>query len=132
MAFELHHDNAFPGLAASAIQDRQVVYLIPGSSERAVAPCTVASARPHGVALASAIVGQAVTVHDRGNYVKCVAAASLGNGGEVGVVGATKSLGPLTAASGSVSCSAGQAVTAAAAGEVFTLYVNPRQLGGLA
>ncbi len=130
MAFELIKDP-FPGLAASAIQDRQVVMLT--TSERGDIPAG-ASVVPHGIESrgASAAQGEGVTIADRGNYAKAIAAASLGAGADIAVVGATRSLGLAAGASGVIKWAVGQSVTAAAAGEVFTLYVNPRQLSGLA
>lgn len=129
MAFELHR-TAFPALVASQpIAARQAVKLTDG--ERGIAPCTTVADVPHGIALEGASqIGAAVTVHDRGNYVKVVAAASLGGGVEIGCAGATTSLGLAAGASGSVRVSVGQSVGPAAAGETFTLYVNPRVLSG--
>lgn len=124
MAFEIINTNEYPGLAASAIQDRQLVYITTG--ERAVAPCASGGQEPHGIEGrgASAAQGEGVTIFGDGNYAKAIAAASLGAAANVGCVGATRSLGIV--ASGA--WRAGKSVTAAAAGEVFTFYVNPRQL----
>lgn len=132
MAFEIL-DDPFPGLAASAIQDRQVVSLNTGAVERSVVPMSGGTSMPFGIEArgASALQGEGVTIADRGNYAKAVAAASLGAGADIAVVGATRSLGLAAAASGLAKWTIGQSVTAAAAGEVFTLYVNPRQLSGL-
>lgn len=129
MAFEINR-TGFPGIAASAIQDRQVVTLT--TSERGVIPCS-GSAMPHGIEQrgASALQGEGVTIGDRGNYCKAIAAASLGAGADVGVVGATRSLGLAAGASGVAKFAVGQSVTPAGAGEAFTFYVNPRQLSGL-
>lgn len=131
MAFQIIK-HPYPGLAASAIQDRQVVMIT--TSERGVIPCSGATAQlPHGIEArgASALQGEGVTIAGHGEYAKAVAAASLGAGADIAVVGATRSLGLAAGASGSARYSVGQSVTAAAAGEVFTLYVNPRQLSGL-
>ena len=131
MAFELI-DEPFPGLVASAVQDRQVVVLIGGSAERAVGPASNASQIPHGITgAASQAVGEAVAVRDLGDYAKAIAAASIGVGAEMAVIGATRSLGIAAGASGVAKWSVGYAVSAAAAGEVFTLYVRPRQISGL-
>jgi hypothetical protein len=128
MAFEIINTNQYPGLAASVIQDRQVVTMT--TSERGVCPVAAATVEPHGITIASALLGEAVTVMGQGNYAKAVAAASLGFGTLVGVTGATRSLGLAAGASGSVVWAVGRSCTAAAAGEVFTFYVNPRQLSG--
>ena len=122
MAFEIINTNEYPGLCASAIQDRQVTQIVAG--ERALGPCTAGTQEPHGITIASAAVGEAVTSFGQGNYCKAIAAASLGGGADVGVDGATRSLGLVASGAWRV----GKAVTPAAAGEVFTFYVNPRQL----
>lgn len=129
MAFELINTNQFPGLAASVIQDKQVVTLTTG--ERGVCPAAAATTEPHGITVASALLGEAVTVYAQGNYCKAIAAASMGAGANVGVIGATRSLGLSAGASGVANWRVGKTVTAAAAGEVVTIYVNPMQLSGL-
>jgi hypothetical protein len=130
MAFEIIRDS-FPGLAASAVQDRQVVGRASGT-DRGVVPLATCNIAPFGITeAASRGQGDGVTVYEKSSYCKAVAAASIGRNAELGVVGATRSLGPVAGASGSVVWSAGQTVTAAAAGEVVTFYVNPRQLSGL-
>lgn len=132
MAFELHR-TAFPGIAASNLVPRTVVKLADGSQDRAVCGATNNTEMPLGISLASGLRGEAVTVHDRGNVVKVVAAASLGVGADVNLAAAgTHSLAPVAGASGAARWSVGQAVSSAAAGEVFSLYVNPRQLSNLA
>lgn len=129
MAFEIINTNEYPGLCASALQDRQVTQIVAG--ERAVGPCTAGTQEPHGITVASAAIGEGVTSFGQGNYCKAIAAASLGAGANVGVVGATRSLGLVSGASGVANWRVGKSVTAAAAGEVFTFYVNPSQLSGL-
>ncbi|MCA1655151.1 MAG: hypothetical protein LC635_01490 [Pseudonocardiaceae bacterium] len=132
MAFEIINQDQYPGIAASAIQDRQVVAITTG--ERWVVPIATSGTEPHGIEGrgASAAQGEGVTIMGAGNYCKAIAAASLGAGANVGVVGATRSLGLAAAASGVAGWRVGRSVTPAAAGEVFTFYVSPRQLGGLA
>jgi hypothetical protein len=130
MAFKLHR-TSFPGIAASAIAAGQPVTLASGG-DRHVAPIATANVQPLGVALASAVnPGEGVAVLDRGNTEIVIAAASLGRGAEIGVLAGTTSFGPVSAASGSAVFSVGQSVSAAAAGEEFSLYINPRQLSGL-
>jgi hypothetical protein len=129
-AFELHR-SGFPAKAASALSVNQVVSVDVGDTQRQVLPVSTANVEPLGVALASAALpGQNVTVLDRGNVVKVLAAASLGAGADVGVVGATTSLGRPASASGAVVWVVGKSMTAAAAGEVFSFYVHPRQISG--
>ena len=131
MAFEIIDTNEFPGIAASNCGDKMVVTLTTGG-ERAVCPVIAATTEPHGITIATALRTEGVTVIGQGNYAKAIAAASLGVGANVGILGATRSLGLVSTASGTANWRVGKSVTAAAAGEVFTLYVNPSQLGGLA
>lgn len=134
MAHE-RHKRAFPGIniSAATIPGRTVVRLsATGTTERAVEAAGSTNVLPLGVALFDAGPGKAVTVHDENNTVKVKAAASLGVGAEIGVVSGTTSVGPLVGASGVVRHSVGQSETPAAAGEVFSLYINPRQLSGAA
>lgn len=130
-SFELHR-NGFPGKAASAMAALQVVSQDTGDTQRSVLAVATFNVEPLGITLATAAnAGDAVTVFDRGNVVKTLAAASLGAGADVGVVGATTSLGLCAAgASGVLKWSVGKSMTAAAAGEVFSFYVNPRQVSG--
>jgi hypothetical protein len=131
-AFEQHR-TAISALAASAMSVGQLVTYDVGDTQRQVVPVSTVNVEPLGIALASAVnPGDGVTVLDRGNIVKVLAAASLGAGADVGVVGATTSLGLVAAASGVVKWAAGKSETAAAAGEVFSFLINPRQVGGLA
>jgi hypothetical protein len=130
MAFKLHR-TSFPGIAASAVSAGQAVTLASGG-DRNVAPIVNSSVEPFGIALASAAsVGDGVAVLDDNNVEIVIAAASLGRGADVGVVGATTSLGPVSAASGSAVYRVGKSLSAAAAGEEFSIYVNPKQLSGL-
>ena len=129
MAFELHR-SAFPGLAASNINTRAALTLASGT-DRGLVPVATCNVRPHSIALATALRGEAVTAHDEGNYVKINAGASMGPGAEIGVASTNGALAPVAGASGSVVYSVGQSVGAGVAGEVTTLYVNPRQLSGL-
>lgn len=121
---EFLHHHAFPGVAASQINAQAVVALAPGAGDRAVLPADVGD-EPFGVALAAASSpGDAVTVHDRGNTVQAIAAASFGAGANVGVATVNAGLRPV--ASGALR--AGQSVTPAGPGETFSLYVNPSKV----
>lgn len=86
------------------------------------------------MAHATALRGESVAVHVDGEVVKVIAAASMGPGADVHIAsGASGRFQPVAGASGTANTSVGQNVSgAAAAGEVFSLYVSPRQLGGLA
>lgn len=131
MPRELHR-SGLPLVAASAgINAGAVVAQAAGGDYQAIALATV-GARPLGIALATAAsIGHALTVMDEGNTVTVTAAASVGPGAEVGVVGATTSIGLVAGASGVVKYSVGQTLSGGAAGEDISVYVNPRQLSGL-
>jgi hypothetical protein len=136
MAFELYRWT-FPGIAASAIGAGQAVQLSASAVERQFIPLATQGIEPFGIALATAAqagatppFSAAVPVVDLGNTIKVTAAASLGCGADVGVVNASTSLGPVAGVAGSVIWRVGKAVQPAAAGEVFGLYVSPRQLSG--
>lgn len=125
------HRGGFPAKAASAINPGQVVALNGGDTEREVVPVTSAAVEPFGIALATAALPQdAVTVLEEHSIVKVTAAASLGANALVGIASNNGALGPIAGASGSVVHSVGRSVSAAAAGEVFGLYIRPRQLSG--
>ena len=133
MAFELHRDPGLPGIAASAMAANTVVTEDVGDVQRQFLAVATVNVEPIGVTRSVAsFAGDAVTVYDQPHIVRAVAAASLGHGADVGVVGATTSLGLVAAASGVVKWRVGRSLTAAAAGETFSLSIRPRQVGGLA
>lgn len=135
MAGELHR----PGLqytvkAASAINPRKPVSFV-GTSELLAVPVGsgLTGVRINGFtggATVGASGAEAVTIYEEGNIVKVRAAASLGVAAEVGVASTNGDLGPVAQASGTLKYTAGVALTPAAAGEFFSLYVKPRTLGG--
>jgi len=131
MAFERHR-TAFPGIAIATISSRVPVRVAPtGAQDRAVVPVATTSEPVFGFSAdTGAVPGAALPIHDEGNTVKVVAAASIGVGAEVGIASSNGAMGPIAGASGVVRHSAGLSVTAAAEGEVFSLYVRPRQLSG--
>lgn len=136
MPAELHR-SGFPGIAASAIAMGQAVTESGASqaqpADRRFIPLATSNVRPAGVALASAPNPlDAFPVMDEGNLINITAGASLAAGAEIGVASTNGALGPVAAASGAVVYSIGQARSNAAAAEDFSLYVNPRQLSGLA
>lgn len=134
MAFELHRVPGLPGIAASSINAGQAVSLDVGDVQRQFLPISTNSIEPFGVARATAVTaGDAVTVWDTGHVVRiATAVASLGHGADIGVASTNGALGPITGASGSVKWAVGKSLSAAAAGETFSLSIRPRQLGGLA
>jgi hypothetical protein len=144
MAFELYRWT-FPAIAASAIsagQPVQFTVATAGTSpaDRQVVPLGSVNLEPFGIALATANYAAAtppfsagVGIVDRGNTIKVTAIASLGVGADVGV--GTNIAGqasgwavPVAAASGVDTWRVGKAVSPAAAGEVFSLYVDPFRL----
>lgn len=141
MAMELYRWT-FPGIAASAIRAGDAVGFPVGSGglERQVVPLASWNLEPFAVALATANYAAAtppfsagVPLVDAGNTLKVTAGASLGAGADIGIATTAGSLimGPVVGAAGTVVWRVGKAVSAAAAGEVFSLYVSPRQLSGL-
>src|SRR5689334_13158057 len=106
--------------AASAIAQYAPVSLVgavnaASAIDETVIPTASAISPYLGVARASAAVGAAVTVDLMPGFVKCVAAASLGQGAWVGVQPGSYALIPVAAAS--IGAKAlGQAETSAAAG----------------
>jgi hypothetical protein len=136
MAFELYRWT-FPGIAASAMGAGQAVQQAASAVERQFVPLATQGLEPFGIALATANFAAAtppfsaaVGIVDAGNTIKVTAAASLGAGADVGVTSGSVSLGPVAGIAGSVIWRVGKSVSSAAAGEVFGLYVSPRQLSG--
>lgn len=130
-ARELHR-SAFPAVVASDCNPGSAVKFDAGDFDRQVVAIASQNLEPVGITLATALQGGAVTVLDDESLVKVTAGASLGAGADVGVASTNGSLGPVSGASGSVVYRVGKSTSAAAAGEVFSLYIRPRQLSGLA
>lgn len=117
--------------AASVLSDKLAVKL--DTTANQVVPVASVNDQPFGVAhdVASS-VGDVIPVYGPHNVAKVVAAASIGVGADAGVASTNGNLGPVTAASGVVKYRVGYSLTAAAAGETFSLFVAPRQLSGIA
>lgn len=131
MAFELHR-SAFPGIAASAVNAQQAVSLDVGDVQRQVLPLATNNVEPLGVTIATAVnPADSVAVFDRGNIVKVPAVASFGAGQDIGVASTNGGFGTVSGASGVTRWAVGKSVTGALAGEIFSLYVNPKQLSNL-
>jgi hypothetical protein len=133
VAFELHRDPGLPAIAASSIPAQTAVTWDVADVQRQALAIATVNVEPVGITRSVASSpGDGVTVYDDDHICRVTAAASLGAGADVGVVGATTSLGLVTAgASGVVKWRVGKSVTAAAAGETFSLHIKPRQLSGL-
>ena len=128
MAFEQSwHSKTYR--AASVVAQYQPVALLgavtAGSAlDETVVPVITNTVAFLGVARASAAIGGEVDV-DTAGYCKVVAAASLGAGAFVGNNnGATYAVVPIAAASIGAKV-LGQAEQNAAAGDVFTIRINP-------
>jgi hypothetical protein len=94
------------------------------AAEEAVVPVTANSQEPFGFAKqGSYAIGDRVTVYEEGNYVKAVAAASLGANADVGCATSGGQLSPVTLASGT--WRVGKSLGAAAVNEVFTVLIKP-------
>src|SRR5438128_174388 len=127
-AFELHR-GGYPGIAASAINAGAVVRQNTGDVQRSFLPCASSNQEPFGIVQATgASPGGGITVYDQQNTVKVTAIASLGAGQDVGVASTNGGIALVSGASGSVVWGVGKSMTAAAAGEVFSVYIRPRQL----
>lgn len=131
MAIDLH-SNPLPAIAATPIADNFPVRVIEGATQRCVGPLASTNQEPFGITDAGATSLAPVTVHGENSYTQAIAAASLGAGAAVGIASTGGRLGPVVGASGSIVYRVGIAAEPAAAGEYFAVYVNPRQLSGLA
>lgn len=120
--------NSLPFTVASDIQANRPVKIDTAADRQVVAAASV-NDRVHGfIDSATHLQGEAVTVYGQGAVVSVVAAASLGAGAAVGVASTNGAIGPVSGASGLTKYEAGVSVESAAAGEKFSLYVNPRQI----
>jgi hypothetical protein len=123
MSFVIHK-SPFPGLAASPITAGQPVK-VGTAGERQVIPVTADTEEIFGVTDrdgVSALTGDAVTVHEPGETVKAIAAASIAGGAKVSWANA--SAGFVAGASGKQSVGlnvSGPVVP----GDVFALYIRP-------
>lgn len=137
--------HALPRNAASDIGPYAPVKVFGASAGfRTVVGIATANEEPVGVTgEVGAGGGKPVTVYDPGNDMKGYAGATILSGADVGVVGATTVagpsgnysqplLGPVRGASGGIVYRVGQANGPAIPGQIFSFYVNPRQLSGLA
>lgn len=129
MAHELIRDeHNVPLRAAGTIAQYRPVKLSPTAAETVQIAGTAAD-RVFGFVAGPVNNGEQVAVREEGNYVKAVAAASLGANTEV-IVGSSD--GSLIAASTAITASGhwvvGISIGAAAAGGVFTCYIKPRKV----
>lgn len=124
--------NALPFVAASAIVPLRPVRIDTGSNKRQVVLAATQNVEVHGLTGAATVLqGESVTVYGRGAVKEAVAAASLGAGADIGVASTNGALGPVSGASGVSRFRVGVSLEAAAAGEKFSVYVDPKQLSNL-
>lgn len=126
MAHEQHQGFKHAFIAASTVARKVPVLL--DTTQGQVVPLASPAQRPVGVTIASAAQGKPVAVYGIGNTVKAIANASVGFGALVGIASTNGSLGPVAAASGVTVWAVGEARENAAAGETFSVFVNPRPL----
>jgi hypothetical protein len=145
MPWELHHGQRETLRAVAALVPRSLVQLSPTVVDSCFAVGSGAN-RPFGLIDASVAAGYNVTVYGDDNIVKAIAAASFGQGAEVGIASlgvATKAqgasylatvqqFGVAAGASGVVGWAVGIARSAGAVGEEFSLEIRIRETGGLA
>jgi hypothetical protein len=133
MAFELHRTPGLSGIAASAMAANTVVGYDTGDTQAQFVAIATVNVEPAGITRnVASNAGDPITVYDHSHVCRVTAIASLGAGADIGVASTNGALGAITGASGSVKWALGKSLTAAAAGEVFSLSIRPRQLGGLA
>lgn len=86
---------------------------------------------PWGIAKAGVFAdGERVTIYEAGNYKKAVAAASLGAHTNLALGSTNGALAPMAPASGAFAWAIGKSMGAAAAGEVFTVRIDPKRVTG--
>ena len=129
MSYELHqdkHQHSGP-LAATALIPRTPVKFA-GTNVLLVSPVATAADRPDGVTnVATYTASEVVTVYFSQNVVKMRCNASLAAGADVFVASVNGGVG----ASGIIAASQhwiiGQALTTASAGEIVSVFINPRR-----
>jgi hypothetical protein len=133
MAYEKHlPKHQFPAIAASLILPYQTVRQA-GTTSTFALPVATNSQEPwgpNGAATAGASglnQREMITVYEPGNICKGVAAASLGANTDVEVGSTNGALQPAQMITASGHWRVGKSLTPAAAGEVFSYYVNPRK-----
>jgi hypothetical protein len=127
MAYWIDRQDAFPYKAASGVGQYVPVSHSASSNEFVLAIASSMTAESIGVTVATAASpGDPVAVQMRG-VAKVIAAASTGQGANVGVASSNGAVGPL-GASQSVQ-RVGIAQTAAVAGEVFSILLRPGKVG---
>lgn len=130
MAFERHLDaHQLPGIpAASNIAPRVPIKLGGTSAILGILAATAAD-RPAAVTGAASVGRTEIVLpYERGNIVKMVANASVGAAAEVAVASDNGSVGPITLIAASAHWAVGLTQHPAAAGEVVSVYFEPRKV----
>lgn len=131
MSYELHQDKhqfAAP-LAATNLQPRTPVKFA-GTSVLLVSPIATAADTPAGVTGAASYLASApdsVAVYFSQNVVKMRCAGSVGAGADIFVSSTNGGVGPSGIITASAHWILGQALTTAAAGEIVSVFINPRK-----
>lgn len=128
MAFELHQDKEQLHVqAATDLLNRSAIKLA-GTSVLLAAPIATAADEPFGVTHnASYLATDIAAVFFRGNIMKMKAAGSVGAAADVFVASTNQGVGPSGIITASAHWIIGKTVSAAAAGEIVSVYVNPRR-----
>jgi hypothetical protein len=128
MSIGEQHFNPQGFKVASVIRPFQPVALS-ASVAGAVIPCATWNVEAQGInGSATGAVGDAITVYGNDSIVEAIAGASLGPGADVGVGSTNGVLAPVAQASGVVRNRVGKSLEGAAAGERFSVYVNPARM----
>lgn len=128
MSIGEQHFNPQGFKVASVILPYQPVRLS-ASVAGAVIPCGTWNLEAQGInGPATGAVGDAITVYANDSIVEAIAGASVGPGADVAVGSTNGVLAPVAAASGVVRNRVGKSLEGAAAGEKFSVYVNPARM----
>lgn len=129
MSFELHQDkHQFPApYAATGFQPRMPI-LLTGTSVLLAAPVPSANIKPDAVTgAATYATGESVAAYFSQNVVKMRAAGSVGVAADVFVASVNGGVGPSGIITASAHWILGQTLTTAAAGEIVSVFINPRK-----
>jgi hypothetical protein len=128
MAFKLDLDKHNLSVPAASDIPNYTVITLSGTSALQCHVAASTNLRPFGANDAASYArGEYVAVFHGGNIKKLRAAASVGAGAEVGVASFNGAVGPaLISASGH--WAVGQTLSAAAAGEIVSVFIDPRKV----
>lgn len=128
MSIGEQHFNPQAFKAASLVLPFQPVRLS-ASVAGAVVPAATWNVEAQGFnGDATVAVGGAITVYANDSIVEAIAGASVGPGADVGVGSTNGVLAPVAQASGVIRNRVGKSLEGAAAGERFSVYVNPARM----